>query len=264
MSLAFDLISDLHLETWPEPFDWSGKATSPFCVVAGDVCRDRELLTHTLKHLTSQYQAVFYIDGNDEHRWGLEDLNASYASLYQQIKKIKNVVYLQDNVVVIDGVAILATNGWFGFDFDLTIDPEQAMLWCEENYKLSPVATANIKKMSSTDAQYMIASVNRLQKHQDVKKIVVVTHTVPDPCLIEHDIELVGKMRFNVMGNRYMMQALAADTERKIHTWCFGHYHGSIDRVKSNVRFINNCRGRGDTAWKQWVYHPRRIEIELD
>lgn len=264
MSLAFDLISDLHLETWNENFDWAGKATSPFCVIAGDVCRDRELLTHTLKQLSKEYQAVFYVDGNDEHRWGLDDLNESYRSLYQQVKKIKNVVYLQDNVVVVDNVAIVATNGWFGFDFDLSIDPEQVMLWCEEEYKLSSQAVNNMKKMSSTDAQYMISSISRLQKHNDVKKIVVVTHTVPDPALIEHDIELVGKMRFNVMGNRYMMQALAADVKNKIHTWCFGHYHGSIDQTRSGIRFVNNCRGRGDTTWRQWVYHPRRIEVILD
>ena len=263
MSLAFDLISDLHLETWPG-FDWSERATSPFCIVAGDVCRDRDLLLSTLDHLSHQYQAVFYIDGNDEHRWGLDDLNASYVTLYRQLKKLKNVVYLQDNVVVVDNVAIVATNGWFGFDFDLSIDPEQAMLWCEEEYNLSTQAIINMKRMASTDAQYMISSIKRLQTHNDVKKIVVVTHTVPDPALIQHDISLDGKMRFNVMGNRYMMQALAADTERKIDTWCFGHYHGSVDSIRSNIRFVNNCRGRGDSEWRQWVYHPRRIEISVD
>lgn len=263
MSLTFDLISDLHLETWPD-FDWSGKATSPFCIIAGDICRDRDLLLHTLNQLRKEYQAVFYIDGNDEHRWGLDDLNASYASLYSQLKKIKNLVYLQDNVVVVDGVAIVATNGWFGFDFDYGIDAEQAMMWCQEEYSLSENAIINMKRMASTDAQYMISSIKRLQTHNDVKKIVVVTHTVPDPSLIEHDIELAGKMRFNVMGNRYMMQALAADTERKIDTWCFGHYHGSVDTMRSSIRFVNNCRGRGDTTWKQWVYHPRRIEISVD
>ena len=26
-------------------------------------------------------------------------------------------------------------------------------------------------------------------------------------------------MRFNTMGNRLMMQAMAADTENKLHTW---------------------------------------------
>jgi hypothetical protein len=29
MLFAFDLISDLHVDTWPKPFDWTGQATSP-------------------------------------------------------------------------------------------------------------------------------------------------------------------------------------------------------------------------------------------
>ena len=41
MSFAFDLISDIHAETWPD-FDWTGKATSAYCVVAGDLARDKQ------------------------------------------------------------------------------------------------------------------------------------------------------------------------------------------------------------------------------
>jgi hypothetical protein len=69
MKFAFDLISDLHVETW-DSFDWTGQATSPYCVVAGDVARDRQLLlADVLKHLGECYPGgVFYIDGNDEHR----------------------------------------------------------------------------------------------------------------------------------------------------------------------------------------------------
>jgi hypothetical protein len=89
----------------------------------------------------------------------------------------------------------------------------------------------------------------------------MVTHTVPDPALIAHDIGLDGSMRMNVMGNRLMMQALAADTEHKIHTWCFGHYHGTVDRMLNGIRYVNNCRGRGDTLHRNHVYYPKRIEI---
>lgn len=261
MSFAFDLISDLHIETWPT-FDWTNQATSPFCVVAGDIARDRTIVKQTLAHLSQCYQAVFYIDGNDEHFYQLDTLPASYAELVAEIEKIPNVVYLQDNVVVIDGVAILGTNGWFGFDFNLDIDPDQVMQWCQEKYNISSVATNNILRMAGNDAAYMVSSIKRLQTHNDVKKIVMVTHTVPDPALISHDIELDGSLRFNTMGNRYMMQALGADTERKIHTWCFGHYHGAVDQVRSNVRFVNNCRGRGDTKYSQYVYYPRRIVVD--
>ena len=58
MEFAFDLISDLHIETWPG-FDWSNQATSPYCVVAGDIARDRKGLIETLKHLGRCYQGVF-------------------------------------------------------------------------------------------------------------------------------------------------------------------------------------------------------------
>ena len=261
MSFAFDLISDLHAETWPE-LDWSYQATSPFCVIAGDISRDRNIVKQTLNHLSQCYQAVFYIDGNDEHRYFLDHLSASYTDLIAEVEHIPNVVYLQDNVVVVDGVAILGTNGWFGFDFDLKIDPNQVEQWCQDTYKISTVATANIAQLASNDAAYMVSSIKRLQTHNDVKKIVMVTHTVPDPALISHDIELQGSMRFNTMGNRYMMQALGADTERKIHTWCFGHYHGSVDQIRSNVRFVNNCRGRANTKYSQYAYYPRRIIID--
>jgi len=261
MSFVFDLISDLHTETWPEK-DWSNQATSPFCVIAGDIARDRNVVVQTLNQLSQVYQAVFYIDGNDEHYHYLDQLSVSYTDLISKIEHIPNVVYLQDNVVVVDGVAILGTNGWWGFDFDLDIDPDQVNQWSQEKYNISSSTTTSILQLANNDAAYMVSSIKRLQKHNDVKKIVMVTHTVPDPALISHDIDLDGSLRFNTMGNRYMMQALGADTERKIHTWCFGHYHGSIDQVRSNVRFVNNCRGRGDTAYSQYVYYPKRIIID--
>lgn len=262
MRFAFDLISDLHVDTWGE-FSWEGRPTSTTCVVAGDIGHDHDTACRVLKHLGKCYQAVFYIDGNDEHSQILDNVGSSYNSLARKVARIPNVVYLQDNVVVIDGVAVLGTNGWWNFDFDLNIDPEQTAMWWKDKYNLTDEAVLHYSNMGATDASYMISSVKRLQTHNDVKKIVMVTHTVPDPALISHDIGLEGSYKFNTMGNRYMMQAMAADTENKIHTWCFGHYHGSIDQVRGGVRFVNNCRGRAGTQFCQHVYHPKRIEINL-
>jgi len=70
-------------------------------------------------------------------------------------------------------------------------------------------------------------------------------------------------MKFNTMGNRLMMQAMAADTENKLHTWCFGHYHGSVDQMRYGIRFVNNCRGRGDTPHAKAVYYPQRIVVDF-
>jgi hypothetical protein len=59
------------------------------------------------------------------------------------------------------------------------------------------------------------------------------------------------------------MKAVAGDTESKIHTWCFGHYHGDVDSWLGGVRYVNNCRGRGNTPWSKSVYYPKRIEIDF-
>jgi predicted phosphodiesterase len=263
MTFAFDLISDLHIETWPD-FDWTGQATAPFCVVAGDVARDRDVLIDTLTHLGKCYPGgVFYIDGNEEHKDYLEDLSESYRDLYQRVSQIKNVVYLQDNVVIVNGVAILGTNSWWTYDFDPSITVDQCIMHTQELYQISNSAITNIIGLAYHDAAYLVKSVEKLQKHSEVKSIVLVSHTIPAPWIIEHDPDLVGNWRFNVMGNTHIVKALNGDTENKIKTWCFGHYHRPTDRPSGDIQYVSNPKGRGDTKWCQHVFYPRRIEIEV-
>jgi hypothetical protein len=262
MNFAFDLISDLHVDTW-DNFDWAGQPTSPYCVVAGDVSTDWERVAETLEHLGKQYAGVFYIDGNDEHRYYLENLENSYLGLEQAVAGIKNVVYMQDNVVIINNVAILATNGWWSYDFDPAINSDDSQEWYENYIQLSSSAAAAVTGVAYHDAAYMINSVSKLQKQRDVRAIALVTHTVPAPWLIKHDIDLSDTVRFNTMGNPHIQSALAEDTENKIRAWCFGHYHRPVDRTLDNIRYVSNPQGRGNTPWKQSAYYPKRIEIKI-
>jgi predicted phosphodiesterase len=263
MTFAFDLISDLHVETWNQ-FDWSGQATSPYCVVAGDVARNREQLLGALENLGQCYPGgVFYIDGNDEHKDYMHDLGASYHDLYKDIKAISNVVYLQDNVVIINGVAVLATSGWWTYDFDPAIDVETSIQSIQDHFGITNSEAANITGVAYNDSAYLINSVRRLQKHQEVGAIVVVSHTVPAPWIIAHDPDLAGNWRFNGMGNSQITRCIDEDTENKIKMWCFGHYHKPVDQSLGGIQYLSNPRGRGNTEWCQSVYHPRRIEIKI-
>jgi predicted phosphodiesterase len=262
MTFAFDLISDLHVETW-DTFDWTNQPTAPYCVVAGDVSRDHDLVAKTLKHLSECYAGVFYIDGNDEHRLHLEDLGGSYNSLTSKLKKINGVVYLQNNVVIINGVAILATNGWWGYDFDPAVDYDGTQAWYQEYTKSTPSAAGAISGVAYHDAAYMTNSVKKLQTHKEVKRIVIVSHTLPAPWLCNHDLDLVDTFRFNCMGNQHLQLALDEDTENKIGVWAFGHYHRSVDREFGGIRYVSNPRGRGDTPWNQSAYYPKRITVEI-
>lgn len=262
MHFAVDLISDLHVETWGQ-FDWEGQPTSPYCIVAGDISRDLNLVVDTLSHLGEQYAGVFYIDGNEEHRNGLEDLQESYTKLRQAIEGMRNVVFMQDNVVIINGIALLATNGWWSYDFDNSISLEESQQWLEDYLKISRSAVLDINGVAYHDAAYLINSVKRLQTQMDVKHIVIVSHTLPAPWLVSHDIDLANQARFNTLGNKHLNLALDEDTENKVCAWLFGHYHRPIDREFGGIRYVCNPKGRGGTDWVQNPYYPKRIQIEV-
>jgi hypothetical protein len=263
MTFAFDLISDLHVETWDQ-FDWNGQATSPYCVVAGDVARDRGRLLDTLEHLGRCYPGgVFYVDGNEEHKNHFEDLGASYRDLNKDIDLIPNVVYMQDNVVIVNGVAILGTNAWWTYDFDPVINVEDSIQSIQDHFGITNASATSIMGIAYNDAAYMINSVHKLQTHRDVGAIVIVSHTVPAPWIIGHDLDLVGNWRFNGMGNSHITRAIDEDTENKIKTWCFGHYHRPVNQELGGIEYRCNPRGRGNTDWRQVAYYPQRIEINF-
>lgn len=259
--LAFDIISDLHLDHHSS-FDWSGQATSPICLVLGDVCRDHEQLRHCLEIIKSQYHTVLYIDGNQEHKDLWPDFRNSYQQIYDICQQCE-CVFLHDNMVIVNGVAFVGTNGWWTWDFDLSIEPEQMQQWFVDSYKCHPDVYGLITRMAEIDAAYLVNCIKRAQTMLDIKHVVIASHTLPRSDLIEHDLDFQGKYRVNVMGNSIMRDVLKSDRAHKVQTWCFGHYHSQIDQVLDGVRYVNNCRGRpGDSAY-QAAYFPRRIEIKI-
>ena len=260
MQLSFDLISDLHLDT--QRIDFSNIATSAVCVVAGDIAEDRKIVIDCLSQLSRHYQQVLYIDGNSEHKNYFSDLQKSQADLKRKISKLNRVQYLYDDVVVLNGVAFVGANGWWDFKFDPSIDPDQTAQWYQSVVPV-PCDTDQIILQRINDATYLVHTVAKLQAHPDVRQIVIVSHTVPLPSLISHDIDLEGSYKFNVMGNRLLEAVNVVDTESKITTWCFGHYHGAVDQYLNKIRYVNNCRGRQGTQYWQYAYYPKKIKIDI-
>jgi hypothetical protein len=158
----------------------------------------------------------------------------------------------------------LGTNAWWTYDLDAHVDYDQTKLWFQDRYKTNRAVADAVEAMALQDFAYLATSIQRLQTHRDVKKIVVVTHTVPMLDLINHDLEIADTYRINTTGNSHILKALNGDTENKVAVWCFGHYHGDVDTtLGGSIRYVNNCRGRGNTPWGKSVYYPKRIEISV-
>ena len=51
MNIGFDVISDLNLDA-EDSFDWEGKATSLYLIIAGNISSDLRVIHQTLVHLS--------------------------------------------------------------------------------------------------------------------------------------------------------------------------------------------------------------------
>lgn len=261
MTFAFDLISDLHIEDNP-PFDWKDQPTSTFCLVAGDVSRDLKTVRTVLKDLGNCYEAVFYIDGNNEHAENWPDKLISYPKLSRALKKPgPNATFLYNHVVIINDVAILAANGWFSYDYLNTISVSESKESLCQYLGINQDVADYIGLLAQSDADYLSRSVKKLQKYVDVKKIIIMTHTPPLARFVEHDPDLGNSWRLNTTINSKLAQVLSHDKEKKIKAWCFGHYHWPVDETVDGIRYVCNPMGRSTTPWYRSPYFAKRIEI---
>lgn len=256
----FDLISDLHIDQWPESnkIKWRGLGTSLTCVVAGDISQDRKITRDALYELSDSYNQVIFVDGNHEHK-GRYDTIKENSDWYDSIcNKRTNITYLYDSSCIVNNTAFVGTNGWWSFDqLEPTISRlEQIDHFCSKEDVPHHVAI-DIWDHAAENAEFLAKVVGHMNEINKVQEIIVVTHTCPrkDLFVIPERCDITDATKLT---NSMMSDVLAADTLGKITTWCFGHYHSLLDLEKDGVRYVSNPRGRPEDALSQ-VYFPKLI-----
>lgn len=230
MKIGFDVISDLNLAP-DASLDWEGKATSLYCIVAGNISPDLKTVHQTLAHLAKFYQGVFYTLGSLEYD-GVGDVEARTKELFQLCNSIRNLALLHHHVVIVDGIAIAGANGWYGN----TIPSDM-------------VTELKTEEMRHEDIIYLKSTIERLQKHLDVKNIIIVSNSVPDEKLY------FGEVPSAVKNQLPLSIALEADTENKVSHWLYGTYGKVVDTNLNGINYINNA------CYNKSPYWAKRIEV---
>lgn len=229
--VGFDLISDLFLSP-EDSFNWENKATSLYCIVAGNISSDLRTVIHTLAHLGRQYQEVFYIPGYLEY-----ETSDSVVTRTEQLKaisaSIKNICILYQNVATIDGVAVVGVNGWSNVGDTFTVE--------------------NVFETAARheDFNYLHNALGRLQRHLDIRKIVVVSSAVP------HYSLYFGERPIITDDQVPLCATLANDTEHKVTHWAFGTYEKNVDTNVEDINYVNN------PYLHQKPYWPKRITVSV-
>lgn len=232
MNIGFDIIGDLNLSP-DSAFDWEGKATSLYCIISGNISPDTRTLVNVLTNLSHCYQGVFFIPGSLEYD-GASNIEARTKELIRICGKIKNVAVLYQHVVIIDGIAVLGCNGWTGNVLE------------SDEYTNEMVRHRQIEDLS-----YLKQSIEKLQRHLDVTKIILVTNSVPNPSLYfgEKPDHVDEKIPLNLV--------LMADTMNKVSHWVFGTHKKIVDTEIDNINYVNNpCFGVNP-------YWAKRIDVAI-
>lgn len=220
--VGFDIIGDINLQQG-ERFSWENKATSPYCILTGNISSDLNTIIEIVVHMSKRYQGVFFVPGILEYET-MEDIDTRTRELLVISDCVPNVCMLHHNVVIIDGVAILGANGW------------------NHAGEYIPVMdTVDFQLAKEDDRYYLEKTLTKLQRHLDVKKIVMVTNTVP-----MHELYF-GEVPDDEPDE--LVSLLSADTEKKVSHWVFGTYQKIVDTQCDNVRYVNGPYEKSESFW---------------
>lgn len=225
--LAVDIISDLNLTT-ADSFEWDSKPTALFCIVAGGISEDMNVLECILEKLSHVYRGVFYIDGITEHS-SIQNHESTILTITDICNKFSNVVYLYQHVVVLNNVAFIGLNGWnFPPDHD----------WIDKSI---------LYEQKMQDIAYLSNAIKGLQNHKDVTKIVIISACIPAE-------NFLFKQECYDSGLSPALTLLYDDSSL-VKTWIFSGSEISIDVTYNNRRFVNNpCHNKAP-------YWPKRIVV---
>ena len=229
--IGFDIISDLNLKP-NDSFNWENKATSLYCIVAGNISADLRTVLQVLSHLSRLYQGVFYVPGILEYQTA-ENIILRNEEISAICSRIPNTILLHQNVITIDGVAVMGVNGWSDAG---SMDSVDQMFRTAARYE---------------DHRYLRSTLERLQRHLDVKKIIVVSNAVPKEDLY------FGEEPMVVYDQIPLCDALTLDTEHKVTHWVFGTYDKLVDTEINNIQYLNNPYSRKSPYW------AKRLNISI-
>lgn len=225
LGFAIDLISDLDVKP-SEDFNWEGKPTSLFCVVAGNVSNNFAVLERVLQNLGQNYRGVLYIDGFQEN-----SVNLNYDKNVEILKNIcaplPNVVYLHNHVVILNSIAFVAANGWYGVDNE-SIDESIKSDFCQQ------------------DINYLEKTIDNLQSNNDAHRIIIVSGSLPSQTITFRDPTL--KLD-DPLG---LIKCLRTDLKNKTSHWLFGSYKRNINFTSAGIKYCNNPK-------LHEPYHPQKI-----
>lgn len=245
--VKFSLASDLHDAHWLNAghgsldVNFTNREQSDVLILAGDQDENPTQSAEFVKRIADAYPHVVFTDGNHEHYMRAQNVVLDMEQMRRQVKETWNVTYHDATTIsMFDDVAVIGCNGWYDFNYfgymkDVEKRNGKTMM---NDLRLIDFGDWKSPEFLAWEHVYRLRKlVTKLTKDNDVRKIVIFTHTVPQKkgvVSISHPWAVTNGSFFNSM----MQDVVADDVRRKIAVWCFGHTHMIHDFAVDYIRYM--------------------------
>lgn len=268
-NLYFDICSDLHIDQWDTSYNVKNPcgivknypfkieySDSKYLIIAGDISDNLELSIEYLNKLSENYEKVLFVDGNHEHSYVFPNL---YTVDYINDLFIKNgndkIVYLPKNHYKINDTVFVGFCGWWDFCNENQEEMDKTLDYFDD--WMPHFTKEESKTFIKTVISHSKQEYNKLKQiletyalDNSVKKIIVVTHTVPH-------INLCNGEDASTEHNSKFMEIF---NSKKISHWIHGHVHEQYEKKIENVHIICNPRGRPEDYDRE-VYKLKTFKL---
>lgn len=224
------VISDIHLE-FNKTVNEKEFEPSDVLILAGDIIPSQLLHTTSFFDIVcKKYEHVFYILGN--HEYYHNNINDTITQIKQLENKYNNLLVLNDESIIIDGVVFIGSTLWSDFNKGdpLTLFLSKRLLndYTVINKGNKTLNPGDVYKMHKTSLKYLHDS---FERYKEYEKVVVITHHAPS----FQSVHTKYKQQYHLNGNFYSELTGIIEQYDNVKYWVHGHTH-------ENFRYtINEC-----------------------
>lgn len=234
------LISDIHLE-FGNTLEHCITPDAEVIVVAGDLTVGAHNTANALEQLAKHYKHVIYVTGNHEYYGSsVQDFD---QELTQRLLPHKNIHFLNNKFVSINGVTFIGSTLWTNFRYNpLAIMAAKVMI---SDFGL-------IKNFSPDDAvklHYKAFNFIKWAYENCPGPKVIVTHFLPSTECIHPRFKNEDLIN-NYFSNNYSEWI----SELENTTWLFGHTHDRMDLIIGQTRLIANPHGYDPLPYQPLIF----------
>lgn len=255
-------ISDIHLEACSYRIHTSDDEANTILVIAGDLCLvdKKKILSDFFIENSARFKYIVYIAGNHEH-WGSSLIRVP-NKLRELIANLNlgNVFYLQNESVVLDGIAFIGATLWTDIR-NPVIEMQIGQVMNDfRRIRTGTDADPYARKFRVFDAtmefhkskQYIFDEITK--QKQAGNKVYVVTHHAPSAKSIcpKYQDDVANPAYYSDLD--YEIEMAAPDV------WQHGHVHWAFDYNIGSCRVICNPKGYEDMKHIEYTnYIPAKV-----